>query len=98
MIIKFVVDNHDFIRESNKALLLRIGVDQYVWIPCSLIEPYSLVQQAKIIIPDDMKFMIWEGDLQTIWMIEKKDKLTKCFYILANELKEKYYKWNNMMI
>lgn len=98
MIIKFVVNNHDFIRESNKALLLRVGLYNYVWVPCSLIEPYTLVQQSKLIIPDDMRFTLYKGDLKTLWKLENKDKITPFLEISTSELKERYYRYQNMSI
>lgn len=95
MIVKFIIDNHDVIRESSNSVLLRIGADKFCWVPKQFIELFDLVQQSKVLAPDDMQFNCLSGDINKIWVLEKKDNLTNLGNKKITEIKEMYYKWIN---
>lgn len=98
MIIKFIANKHDFIRESNKAALLRVDYDKYVWIPNQFIELMGLINMVKLIVPDDIKLKIYQGELKFLQQLEKKDTLTPIGTITIELVKKMYYKYNNFTV
>lgn len=98
MIIKFIANKHDFIRESNKAALLRVDYDKYVWIPNQFIELFGLINMVKVIAPDDIRLNLYQGDLKFLQLLEQKDKLTDIGNVSIELVKKMYYKYNNFTI
>lgn len=96
MIVKFIIDNHDVVRESDNSVLLQIAADHYCWIPKQFIELYGLVQQSKVFAPDDIKFAVYKSsNMKKIWVLEHKDQLDHIENLSVNDIKNKYYKWIN---
>lgn len=98
MIIKWVIDNHDAIRESDKAILLRVNHDHYCWIPTQFIEPFALCQQSKIIVPDDIRFKLLKGNMNTLWCIENETHLIDLGTVPVKTIKTMYYRYHNFKI
>lgn len=98
MIIKFIANKQDFIRESNRATLLRVDYDKYVWIPNQFIELFGLINMVKIIAPGDIKLNLYQGELKSLPLLEHKDKLTDIGNISIELVKRMYYKYNNFSI